>query len=319
MKKKKIAIIGAGIIGLYLADHLSKDYEVVVFEKKKEIGKESCSGLLSERILDFIPQSKGLIENKIDSALIHFPRKTIRVNFSKSFLAIDRAELDKKVAESAQDSGANIILNHFMEEIPENFDFVIGCDGANSFIRKKLGLKEPKSRLGIRGFVDKRSSENYVETWAVKKEKPSLRENYGFIWKIPRAKKTEYGILAACKVASEEFNKFLEERKINLKDKRADLVTNDFGVRSNKTATLCGESLGLTKPWSGGGVIWGLIASNILLKNFPDFLSYQRELKKFFLPKIYFSKLATKTTYFLGFKIPWVLPKNIKMESDFLK
>ena len=76
--------------------------------------------------------------------------------------------------------------------------------------------------------------------------------------------------------------------------------------------------MGLTKPWSGGGVIWSLFAANILLKNFPDFIKYQKEVKKFFLPKIILSKIAKKLVYFFGFKIPWLLPKNFKIEGDFL-
>jgi len=46
----KVAIVGGGTSGLYLAWKLSqKGEEVVVFEKKKKIGKEVCSGLFSER------------------------------------------------------------------------------------------------------------------------------------------------------------------------------------------------------------------------------------------------------------------------------
>ena len=68
----KTAIVGAVINGLYLARHLSKKgHEVVFFERKNRIGKEACSGLFSQRILDFIPQSRELIQNTINSVLIH--------------------------------------------------------------------------------------------------------------------------------------------------------------------------------------------------------------------------------------------------------
>ena len=62
----RVAIIGAGICGLYLAWKLSeKGAEATVFEKRDKIGKEVCSGLFSERILKFVPQSRELIQHEI--------------------------------------------------------------------------------------------------------------------------------------------------------------------------------------------------------------------------------------------------------------
>ena len=48
----KIGIVGCGINGSYLAWKLSKEHDVMVFEKKKQIGKEVCSGIVSQRIWD---------------------------------------------------------------------------------------------------------------------------------------------------------------------------------------------------------------------------------------------------------------------------
>ncbi len=63
----KIAIIGAGTCGLYLGWKLAeKKHKVTIFEKKKEIGQEVCSGLFSQRILKFLPQSRKLIQNRIN-------------------------------------------------------------------------------------------------------------------------------------------------------------------------------------------------------------------------------------------------------------
>ena len=87
----KIAIIGAGITGLYLAWKLAeKGEEVVVFEKKEKIGKEVCSGLFSERILKFVPESRNLIKNQIEYTLIYFPKKTLKIRFSKPFFGKEK-------------------------------------------------------------------------------------------------------------------------------------------------------------------------------------------------------------------------------------
>lgn len=335
MNNLKTAIVGAGICGLYLAWKLSqRGYNVTVFEKKEKIGKQTCSGLFSERILEFIPESGKLIQNQIDSVLIHFPRRTIRIKFSKRFLVMSHFELDNLAANLAAASGAKIILNHPVNSLPEGFSRVIGCDGPNSVIRKSLGLENPAFRLAIQGFIpvkeDKSSSpsftaarvkednSDFVETWPVKN---------GFIWKIPRGKEIEYGAIGNSREVKTIFENFLDIRLSSVEAKKNNprlerltsaLVPQGFIVSKNPSITLCGDAAGLTKPWSGGGVIWGLMSSEILLKNFPDFLKYQKELKRFFLPKIILSKIATKAVYFLGLNLPWFLPKNVRIEGDFL-
>jgi len=322
----KVAIIGAGVCGLYLAWKLAeKGHEVTVFEKKEKIGKEVCSGLFSERILQFIPESKKLIQNKIDYCLIHFPKKTIKIKFARRFFVMNHTELDKLVANLAEKAGAEINLNYnrtrtFLVLLENQFERIIGCDGALSQVRQFLELKNPQFYLGIQGFLEKKDNSNpeaeqvryragFVETW------PTLS---GFLWKIPRGEETEYGIMEKPERAKKLFEEFFKKNNLNLERINSAIIPQGFVIPSNPKITLCGDAAGLTKPWSGGGVIWGLLATDILLKNFPDFLKYQREVKKTFLPKIIFSKMVKKTLYLLGFETPWLLPRNYTIESDFL-
>lgn len=314
MKKINLAIIGAGITGLYLAWKLSeKGEKVTIFEKKDSIGKISCSGLFSERILDFIPESKNLIKNKIDYCLIKFPKKTIKIKFSKKFFVISHFQLDNLVAKLSQKSGVKIILNeNFTKEDSvrlNEFDKVIGCDGANSIIRKFLNLKEPNYYLGIQGFIKKEDSSNFVETWPTKN---------GFLWKIPKGEEIEYGIIEKPEKAKIIFEEFLKKNNLFLEKINSALIPQNLIILKNKKFILCGDAAGLVKPWSGGGVIWSLTAANLILKNFPDFLKGQKEIKKFFLLRFIMSKIIKKVVYFLGFNFPWILPKEYKIESDFL-
>jgi digeranylgeranylglycerophospholipid reductase len=327
----KTTIIGAGINGLYLARKLAKrGEEVTVFEKRNEIGKEACSGLFSERILDFIPESRPLIENEIKSVLIHLPKKTLKIDFSRKFFVMSHYELDNLAAGLAEKAGAKIVLGRSVEEpdfIGNEADRIIGCDGPLSTIRKKLNLAEPDYRLAIQGFVSEKDDSDFVETWPVKS---------GFIWKIPRKKEvaeaslhlpphsasrssvTEYGIIAKPSLAKDIFDGFLGENRISLSRTKSAVVPQGFCLPKNRRVTLCGDAAGLTKPWSGGGVIWGLTAADLLLKSFPDFLKYQKEAEKFFFPKILFSKIAVKMFYSFGINFSWLIPRNISLESDFL-
>ena len=336
MRNLKVAIIGAGISGLYLGWKLAeKGEDVTIFEKKNEIGNNVCSGLFSERILKFLPQSKELIQNKINFAVLHFPKKTVKLNFSKPFFVISHSELDKMAASFAKKFGVKIILGKNIDSLPSGFDKIIGCDGANSVVREILNLPEPKFRLGIQGFLNKEDFSDYVEVWPCQN---------GFLWKIPRGKETEYGIISNIKTAKKLFDDFLRKNNIFLErvgakmnysatetrsipafgrassfgDFAAKIIPQGLIIPKNIDITLCGDAAGLTKPWSGGGVVWGLTANDILLKNFPNFSAYRKNISSFFYPKIILSKIAVKIVYFMGSNISWFLPKNVKIESDFL-
>ncbi len=293
----RIAIIGGGINGLYLANKLVlKGHQITIFERKDEIGKNIiCSGLFSQKIINFIPESKNLIKNRIDYVNIHFPKKKIKVNFSQPFFVIDHDQLDKLLAKEALKRGVKIVLNSSIEELPVSFDKIIGCDGAHSVIRKKLNLKNPKLRLGTLKIIPQKALANYVDVWPCKT---------GFSWKIPRGDSLEVGQIAK-----------VNEIKIQSKSK---IIPEGVILPKDKNITLCGDSAGLTKPWSGGGVIWGFYAADKLIETFPDFLKYRRKVKRFFLIKTLMAKTIMKLVYFFGFRAPWLLPKEKTIESDFL-
>lgn len=306
----KIAIIGAGINGLYIGAKLSESgNKVTIFEKKKEIGNNVCSGLFSNRLLDFIPEAEKLIENRIKSVKIHFPKKTIEAVFSRELLIIDHSKLDKLAADYAIEKGAGLFLDNNIREIPSGFDAIIGCDGYDSIVRKYLKLDNPAFKLGIQGFSDKKTSNSFVEVWPKKS---------GFLWKIPRKDKIEYGIIANIFTASWLFKDFLAKNNLTVGDIRSKTIPQGLIIPKNSKVTLCGDAAGLTKPWSGGGVVWGLVAADILVKNFPNFINYRLKTIRFFRKKIWLSKMALKFAYFIGFNIPWVLPQRIKIETDFL-
>lgn len=325
----RVAIVGAGITGSYLGWKLAEGgEEVVIFEKKGTIGKSVCSGLISERIWNYAPKTKELIENVIKHADIHFPKKTVRVNFRPSMYVISRPKLDAYFAAKAERAGAKILKDHEVRKLfyfkghkPQisvqssnhthayEFDYIIGCDGPNSVIRRELDLEEPKMRLGIILYENKRNKSDSVDIWPTKN---------GFIWKLPRGRKTEYGIVENIETAAKEFRTFCKKNRLKSKQAYSSLIPQGLVTSFANRLALCGDAAGLTKPWSGGGVVWGLKTVDIMLGSFPNIKKYNRRIDRFFSPKIFYSKLAEKVVIFAGNNAPWLLPSKTTIDSDWV-
>ena len=110
---KTINIIGAGVIGSYLAYLLArKKQQVHVYEEHKTIGKPvQCAGIVTSSIFDSIDFSinKAII-NKIKKIEINSKNYSIEFNIRKPDLIIDREKFDKLIYNKAKKSGAKFYL-----------------------------------------------------------------------------------------------------------------------------------------------------------------------------------------------------------------
>jgi intein/homing endonuclease len=69
---------------------------------------------------------------------------------------------------------------------------------------------------------------------------------------------------------------------------------------------------------SYGGITWGLIADDILIKTFPNFRKYEEKVRDYFEPKIFYSKIALFSGKFLGNKLSFLTPKEIWFDGDWV-
>jgi len=320
----KVGIVGCGINGAYLAWKLSKEHDVTVFEKNNSIGEKPCSGLISERIWDFIPKHKDIVLNTIETLIIHFPNKDLELTFYPKMLVLDRKKLTDHVVQLAEKEGAKINLNSDVESVffvrgkrPQisvsgkiyEFDYLIGCDGYKSLVRKSLKIPDPISVLGMYTRIKKKKHENNIDVYPLKK---------GITWLIPRKNEIEYGIFERPEFAKNDFSSFCRRMRIKPKKVYSSLIPGRLVTMHKGRIALCGDAIGLTKPWSYGGIIWGLIGDDILIKTFPNFRKYEEHLRDFFEPKIFFAKILVYGARFIGDRFSWITPKELYFDPDWI-
>ena len=189
------------------------------------------------------------------------------------------------------------------------YDYLIGCDGYASMVRRSLGIKDPLYTLGIYTRIKKKSRSNVIDVYPLKN---------GISWVIPRKNDSEYGVYERVDIAKDEFNRFCKKMKVKPKEVFSQLIPSRLTKMHKGRIALCGDAVGLTKPWSYGGIIWGLLASNIMIKDFPDFARYEEDVRRYFGPKIFYSKIALFSGKLLGNKISFLTPKEIWFDGDWV-
>ncbi|MDY6764281.1 MAG: geranylgeranyl reductase family protein [Halobacteria archaeon] len=268
-----LVVVGAGPAGSRLASEASKrGFDVVVLERG-EVGKPlACSGHLSGDIWDFLPESaRSLIQNEIKGARFHAGGETYEFYKDETVsYAIDRVEMDKLLAREAEKNGAEVLTNHEVVDLKTEEDSVraevkggkefesrllAGCDGPGSFVRKNTGMKEPKRILqGILAFSDENDDSDFVDVYL------DIPDFFG--WRIPRGDSVEYGA-ASSKHVKERFDRIVspEEEIRKLCGGRIPVGPPEETVKGR--VFLVGDAAGQVKPFTGGGIIYGMTSADI--------------------------------------------------------
>jgi 2-polyprenyl-6-methoxyphenol hydroxylase-like FAD-dependent oxidoreductase len=145
----RVAIIGAGPAGLYLAYLLkrrSRDADIRVFEHNRADATFGFGVVFSDRALEFLeeddPETHAALAPHLESwqdiTLVH-RGETIRID-GIGFSAIGRLKLLRLLQERARSVGIEPTYQRAvtgLDQIPEA-DLVVGADGANSLVRRSF-------------------------------------------------------------------------------------------------------------------------------------------------------------------------------------
>lgn len=269
-----VIIAGAGPVGAHLACLLrGRGLSVLVLEKKNIPGKSACSGLISARIKKLVSVDPSFVEHIVYGAAFHSKNASLTVEKKKpAAYVINRALFDRHMISLAEKAGAKILLGTPVESysVEENrivvnktyrAKMLVGADGAGSTVRALSGLKGKRCSVnGIISIFDEPSIDRKVDVFYGKSIAPGF-----FAWRIPRGKAVEYG-LASNKNHIAYFRKFLKRHKRELGKFHSHPIVFGEQETAGERVILAGDAALQVKPFSGGGVIYGLMCAKIAAK-----------------------------------------------------
>jgi len=271
--KNKIAIIGAGPVGCYIAQLLkSSDCESILIEEHNEIGRPiHCTGLVGKKVFEgknSLKISPSAIINTINGAVIHYNNQHFILQRERVAYVVDREKFDKELSRNLKilfqnkflglervDSG--YVIETDKDEIFANI--IIGADGANSVVRKILNQNSDfRSYRGVQFRLE--TKVRYKDLVEVYLKKPS------FFWIVPESE----NIVRIGTISDSPFKdleNFMKEEKIKgeVLEKFGGAVTLGIcnsTVRDN--IAIVGDAACQIKPLTYGGVYFGLKAASIL-------------------------------------------------------
>ncbi len=268
-----VIVVGAGPAGLYSTKLLEKRFSVLVLEEDKEIGKPiQCSGLVSKNLDNFVKVDRNCVENEIKGAIFHSKSSEFRLEKQASIArVIDRNRFDSSLARGLKSkilmgtrvTGIEIRKDSVkVKTEPGDKEFVskmiLGCDGPNSIVRNHFGVKPAEIIKGLIAITREKDSSGLVELWF---DKEVLDD--GFFWKIPRGESIEYGMLSKDADFTKLEKFFTPKLKGKSYEKRAGMIPIGIQKTYFPRTLLVGDSACQVKPWSGGGVVYGMICAGI--------------------------------------------------------
>ncbi len=293
-----VVIVGAGPAGGRVATHIAeRGHSVLLLEEHEEIGRPfQCAGLVTPNAMKEVGLFHSILE-EVDGALIHGPSGTlvpVGTEGKVRTYVVCRKIFDQGVVKQSLEAGADIWLNskptnanvhddHVNLEISKNGEIInitasllIGCDGAHSWTRRHFKMGKPKElMIGFQAeVVGYEGRDRWLEMFSGSEIAPGF-----FAWVIPSgngshriglwstAKRLEGRSIEQC------YDNLLKHplwknRFSNISETArycgpvpSGMVRNAYKDR----VILIGDSAGMAKPTTGGGIGPGFKQVDILV------------------------------------------------------
>lgn len=202
-----VIIIGAGPVGSTVAETIGREgHKVLILEEHLEVGSPiHCTGKISVNAFKELKLETDGIINKVKGAIFYSPNEQsfqLERNNTQAYI-LDRKFFDQQLAEKAikvgvdiftearamefsvTKEGVNVIFTHKGETKKLKARIIVGADGTNSIVARRVGLYSKKSsevRIGVQKEVFGISNlqSGMVELFFGKKYAPGF-----FAWIVP--------------------------------------------------------------------------------------------------------------------------------------
>jgi geranylgeranyl reductase family protein len=292
-------IIGAGPAGSMTAGLLAgQGHDVLVVEEHQEVGHPAhCTGLLGMEAIDELKLPRQTILNVVDAARFWAGRQSVLIESEHIRAAvIDRPALDRWLAETAADAGAELrsgcraesieridggLRVHLRGSIVDTRACVLAC-GASYRFHKVLGLGGPRAYLRSAQVEVPFSSTGPVDVWLGRQLAPG-----GFAWRVPFRRNgnpsARIGIMCESD-STRRFHRFASEVAAvgdidagSLPQPRLKVLPLGPVSRTYTDRLVAvGDAAGLVKPTTGGGIFFGLLSGTYAAEILDDRLRQDR-------------------------------------------
>jgi len=286
MQTKNIVIVGAGPSGLATAIELKRisQYNVIILEKNPEISYKICAGGIDPNLSE-IDMPEEIINRKFNKIKFFTPKQSLIIKKDEPIIAtVNRKTLHEIMTTQALEAGVKIFFNKHVKKIDSNsiivssgetfkFDYLVGADGSNSTIRKKLGIKTKKILTAFQYMIpgEYPDIEFYLDfkkfrfsyTW-IFPQKDIISVGTGY---DPNLSNSNFTI----KDLRENFDNWCKE-KFNLENARFEAFSINYDYRGFKLGNifLAGDAAGFASGFTGEGIKFAIFSGRDIAKKIVD-------------------------------------------------
>ena len=208
MKQFDVIIVGAGPAGSFAAERLARaGVPVALFDGRPEGEPKACGGGVTSKALKAWPHLLEAVGRTIDELDMYSPSgKHLHLKLEEPFAVYSRIAFDTFLRERARQAGAHVFAGKISGQGFKRSDdawtikttsgaefsgkYLIGADGANSAIAKKLAGPLPPAEMevafGYRAPLPESSDAATVVAF--------LPQWVGYAWAFPRIDHVSFGI-----------------------------------------------------------------------------------------------------------------------------